>query len=128
MNQWHDVSGGSTLEGVRTNCSPSMQALGPLSRPTLGSNSICMAEQRRTSGTVAEQWLTPSGRHAVPNKWVTTVVDIMDNHTSYRFRPFEMTGNLTTADGAGDERRHLDKLKEPSALMLDGNENEADRA
>ena len=52
-------------------------------------------------------------------------MDIVDNRPNYRFRLFEKTGSLMTADGTCDERINLERLTEPLAFIHNGGENEA---
>ena len=52
-------------------------------------------------------------------------MDIVDNRPNYRFRLFEKTGSLMTADGSCDERINLEGLTKPLAFMRNGGETEA---
>ena len=81
------------------------------------------------NGDNVERWesnaLTASDRRVLLTKWVATAVDIVDNRPNYRFRLFEKTGSLMTADGTCDERINLGGLTEPLAFMRNGGENKA---
>ena len=81
------------------------------------------------NGDNLERWesnaLTASDRRVLLTKWVATALDIVDNHPNYRFRLFEKTGSLMTADGICDERINLEGLTEPLAFMRNEGENEA---
>ena len=81
------------------------------------------------SGDNLKRWesnaLTASDRRVLLTKWVPTAVDIVDNRPNYRFRLFEKTGSLMTADGTCDERINLEGLTESLASMRNGGENEA---
>ena len=69
--------------------------------------------------------LTASNRRVLLTKWVATAVDIVDNRPSNRFRLFEKTGSLMTADGSCDERINLEGLTKPLAFMRNGGDTEA---
>ena len=69
--------------------------------------------------------LTVSDRRVLLTKWVATAVDIVDTCPNYRFRLFEKTGSLMTADETCDERINLEGLTEPLAFMRNRGENEA---
>ena len=79
------------------------------------------------NGGNLERWennaLTVSDRRVT--KWVATAVDIVDNRPNNRFRLFEKTGSLMTADGSCDERINLEGLTKPLAFMRNGGETEA---
>ena len=81
------------------------------------------------NGDNLERWesnaLTASDRRVLLTKWVATAVDIVDNRPNYRFRLFEKTGGLMTADGTCDDRINLEGLTEPLAFMRNRGENEA---
>ena len=81
------------------------------------------------NGDNLERWesnaLTASDRRVLLTKWVATAVDIVDNRPNYRFRLFEKTGSLMTADGTCGERTNLEGLTEPLAFMRNGGDNEA---
>ena len=81
------------------------------------------------NGYNLEQWesnaLTASDRRVLLTKWVATAVNIVDNRPNYRFRLFEKTGSLMTADVTCDERSNLEGLTEALAFMCNGGENEA---
>ena len=64
--------------------------------------------------------LTASNRRVLLTKWIATAVDIVDNRPSNRFRLFEKTGSLMTADGSCDERINLEGLTKPLAFMRNG--------
>ena len=81
------------------------------------------------NGDNLERWesnaLTASDRRVLLTKWVATAVHIVDNRPNYRFRLFEKTEGLMTADGTCDDRINLERLTEPLALMRNRGENEA---
>ena len=81
------------------------------------------------NGDNLERWesnaLTASDRRVLLPKWVATAVNIVDNRPNYRFRQFEKTESLMTADGTCDERINLERLTGPLAFMRNGGENEA---
>ena len=69
------------------------------------------------NGDNLERWesnaLTASDRRVLLPKWVATAVNIVDNRPNYRFRQFEKTESLMTADGTCDERINLERLTGP---------------
>ena len=73
------------------------------------------------NGDNLERWesnaLTASDRRVLLTKWVATAVDTVDNRAGYRFRLFEKTGSLLTADATGDERINLEGLTGRLAFM-----------
>ena len=81
------------------------------------------------NGDNLERWennaLTVSDRRVLLTKRVATAVDIVDNRPNYRFRLFEKTGSLMTADGTCNERINLEGLTKPLAFMRNGGETEA---
>lgn len=66
------------------------------------------------NGDKLERWEsnghTASDRRDLPFERVATALDTVDNHAGYRFRLFETTWSLRTADATGLERINQEGL------------------